>query len=297
MTDHGHSEESISCVIPTHARSTLLREALDSVTQQTQRPMEVLVVSDVEDELTREVVREFSQLLNVRLLRSPGSGASQSRNFGVENSNGTIIAFLDDDDVWMPRHLELGVTSLTLAQADAAVTWFDVFEGSSVHEGERISQGLHPRDVIAKNWGSTGSNLLIRRDAFGQVGGFDPELKTKNDTDFFYRVLESGASYAVVSEVTMLQRKHPGTQLTDRTEKRAAGNEMYLRKHRANLRWRDRRDLRLAIHRIRRSTAASPLARLGHTILAAANYSPRKYFEERALRQRQRNGQLRTLGQ
>lgn len=277
---------TFTCVIPTHGRAHLLVDALASVAAQTVAPLEVLVVSDMDDPESERIVAASSVAAIARFVRSSPNGASNSRNTGAAAATGTHIAFLDDDDEWLPEHLELARDALIATGSDATASWFDVFGDGYRHEGERIVDGLTAPRVIAKNWGSTGSNLVVSRTAFDAIDGFDGELTTKNDTDFFYRLLRSGATYAAIPQVTMLQRKHSSGQLTDKSERRAVGNERYLRKHRAALTLRDRRDLRLAIHRIRRSTSGTRGQRLVHTALALFNYSPRKFAEERALRRR-----------
>jgi GT2 family glycosyltransferase len=276
---------TVSCVIPTHRRVDFLREALASITAQDIVPFEVIVVSDVADEESAAVCASVAECcgLPVRYLgESPGhSGASASRNRGAAAARGYYVAFLDDDDVWRPGYLRHALAVRQAEGADMVVTWIEMFMGTSVKAGPHIMPGLPPAAVVAANPGATGSNMLLTRESFERTGGFDETLRMRNDTDFFYRFLKGGGSYAVSPQPLVGQRKHESGQLTGHSVARAEAIEAYVRKHRSDLRLLDRRRLAFYIHRIRSHAAPRRSSRLLHAGLALLSYSPSQFVVDR----------------
>lgn len=279
---------SVSCIIPTHLRAKFLVEALASVGAQTTPPIEIVVVSDTADEATADVVAAFAQTSPIPVIlefsTTGHGGASASRNRGAELASGEAFAFLDDDDTWETGFLEGAVAVLEEERVDSAVAWMNMFMGGLVKVGPSIRPGLTARDVVAVNPGVTGSNMVVRKSAFDRIHGFDPELRMKNDTDFFFRHLKSGGSYGVVGARLVNQRKHSSGQLTGHSLARAEHTEAYLRKHRGDLTRSDRRHIRFVIYRIRSNASGSAALRLQYKALALLNYSYEQFSNDRANR-------------
>jgi GT2 family glycosyltransferase len=279
----------LCCVIATHGRPSFLAEALTSVAAQTCRPDRVVVVSDVPDDEARRVCADAAGRSGLRVdyLQGVRAGASASRNLGARSAGNSLLAFLDDDDLWEPHYLAT-VVDRARAQPSVAlwVTWLNIFTGDAVMPGPAMPPGLAARQACARNWGSTGSNVVVRSSAFHAIGGFDEDLPVQNDTDFVFRLLASGAEYGVVPQRLVWQRKHADGQLTDKSEIRARGIETYLRKHRAALSLSGRRALLFKIHRIRRNAAPSWAPRTRHLAAALWFYSPAQFVEDVRWRRR-----------
>lgn len=268
----------VSCIIPTHLRADLLAEALVAIERQTSPPLEVIVVSDVDDPASAEACRAAADrgLLNLQYVRSDGPpGAAASRNAGAARSTGDLLAFLDDDDLWAPTYLEEAVGILVATGADMAVTWLSKFSGDDERPGQSMPEGLKASDAAVQNPGATGTNVVVRREAFVSVGGYDPHLRVKNDTDFLYRFLMAGRSYAVNHRRLARQRKHGQGQLMAMTEARAVGTLRYAEKHRETLTPANRYQLRLSLHQIRSWSAPTAVGRTAHLAMVAL-YSPRR---------------------
>jgi GT2 family glycosyltransferase len=269
--------ESVSCIIPTHARTDFLREAVESVLAQTRLPSEIIVVTDVEDYATDALCAEIarSSPVAVTLVHNEGlSGASSSRNLGAAEASGQLLAFLDDDDKWKPDYLETAVRLLENSSADGVATWLEMFRDQATAPGLHVSPGLAAAAAASNNPGVTGSNFIVTAGAFARLGGFDELLPVKNDGDFFFRFLLEGFDYVVNPRAAVLQRKHSSGQLTGRTEFRAAGLEAYLAKHRRHLTLADRRFIRLSAARIRYHAARSRGAKVRQLALGAFYSSP-----------------------
>ena len=99
----------ISVIIPTHNRADILPRAIKSVQDQTRPVDEIIVVSDGSTDSTEEVVRQLAEKdSRIRLIAyHPGHNGNYARNKGIEAASGEFIAFLDDDDEWLPKKTEL----------------------------------------------------------------------------------------------------------------------------------------------------------------------------------------------
>lgn len=262
----------VAVVIPTHDRDHQLDEAVASVLAQTLAPREVLVCDDRGAASTRALVEAWTRRTDglVRYVDTSGPGAGTagaSRNAGAVLTSSPYLAFLDDDDLWQPDHLERLHLSLSRDDADFAVAWTAADDPTFVFA--RMTSGLRVRDVVSRNPGFVGSNFLVRTDVFRSVGGFDPALRVANDQDLLVRLLQQGARYCVVPRVTVRNRIHAGAQLTDKTERRALGVLAYRTKHADLLGTHDRVVLGTILAGIRRVSAPSPSARVGWTGLTA----------------------------
>lgn len=275
---------TVTCVIPTHRRSNYLSQALSSVLNQTRPPSAIVVVSDVEDAATSDVVTSASDKARIPVVyveRFDGEpGASRSRNAGAALAQTSHIAFLDDDDEWAPPYLERALQAVDATGADLVAT--NMVEFSSAHRRELppIRDGLAASDVLSINPGITGSNILVSAAAFASIDGFDVALPVKNDTDFCARYLRAGLSYAVISDYLVLQRKHESGQLTAVTEARAQGTEAYIHKHREHLSKNDLRILRQSVHRIRSRSGRNAITRSYHLMRVALMYPPLDLFRK-----------------
>lgn len=110
------SSPTVSVVIPTHHRHELLPRSLGSVAAQTYQDFEVIVVVDGEDEGTTRVLADWAETVTSVIVNPIPVGGGEARNIGVRAARGRLIAFLDDDDEWMPTKLErqlrdLGMTA------------------------------------------------------------------------------------------------------------------------------------------------------------------------------------------
>ena len=259
----------VTVVIPTHDRRELLRVAVRSVLSQDYAGrIEILVVHD-RSELDHSIEGWAVAGRSIRVLangRRPGLAGA--RNTGILAAAGSLVAFLDDDDMWLPDHLERLHLSLSRDDADLAVAWTAADDPTFVFA--RMTSGLRVPDVVSRNPGFVGSNFLVRTDTFRAVRGFDPALRVSNDQDLLVRLLRCGARYCVVPRVTVRNRIHTGGQLTDKTERRAQGVLAYRRKHRDLLGLRDQVVLGTILAGIRRVSAPRAVDRVLWTAATAA---------------------------
>lgn len=269
------SSIAVSCVIPTHGRPEYLREAIESVLAQSIKPAEIIVVSDDANADSKAVAQSFEEAgAAVHFFRNTDApGASGSRNLGASRATGKWLAFLDDDDLWHPDFILHAAEVIDRTDTDLTISWVEMFREDLRAPGINIGPNVTARDAASRTPGLTGSNFVIRRTAFEDLGGFDPGLPVMNDIDFLYRYLLSGGTYEVNANPDLLQRRHNSGQLTKATEFRADGIRKYVAKHQQTLSGSDRRHLRLAEHRIRYRAATSPVKKVRYLLTGLANAS------------------------
>ena len=203
----------VSVVIPTFNYGRWVAEAVDSALQQTLPPLEVIVVDDGSTDETAAVLAAYGD--RIRLIRQTNQGPAMARNAGIAAARGDYVAFLDADDVWKPRKLELQMARFNggppLGFVHCGVETFDA-AGNTLgvqlagREG-RVAAGLLrlDTDVVA----GPGSSIVFPKAVADEIGGFDASLPCSEDWDFCYRI---AARYPVgyVAEPLVRYRLHGG---------------------------------------------------------------------------------------
>ena len=190
----------ISVIVRTKDRPALLREAIASI-EASEYPAEIVVVNDGGGDI--------GDVGNVTTVTHEQSrGRSIAANEGVRAARSAFIAFLDDDDLHYPEHLE---TLANAAGSSAHAAWYSDAVSAFVRLGEngtyetyarmRLFGGDFDRDLLLIDNYIPLPTLLIPRDAFLELGGFDPEFDLFEDWDFLIRLAARG-SFAHVPRVT-----------------------------------------------------------------------------------------------
>ena len=179
----------VSVVIPTHDRRDFLLEAIESVQGQTYKSHEIIVVDDGSTDGTGQTIRERAP--GVRVIRQPHRGVSAARNRGIREARGDYIAFLDSDDLWLPRKLEMEM-EVFLENPDALVCHTDeiwIRRGVRVNpmnKHKKYGGWIYPRClplcIISP------SAVILKREVFEVVGLFDETLPACEDYDLWLRV-------------------------------------------------------------------------------------------------------------
>lgn len=188
--------EKISVIIPTYNRSKKLKASIESVLQQTYNKIELLVVDDGSEDDTEEMVRaiEDERLRYIKL--DINKGAGNARNEGVRRSQYSLIAFQDSDDLWRPEKLEHQM-EYWQKRPDCVMIYCSylahvmkdgkIFKTPGEDWGELDGNIFH--SLLKRN--TVGApTILMRKDCFFEVGGFDVMLRTLEDWDFALRVSE-----------------------------------------------------------------------------------------------------------
>jgi GT2 family glycosyltransferase/thioredoxin-like negative regulator of GroEL len=215
-------EPLVSVVMPTFERREWLERAVKSVLAQTYRNVELIVVNDggapVDDLLRALDARR--QITSVRLARNRNRSAA--RNAGLALARGTYVAYLDDDDWYLPRHIELLVRRL---EEDGGAVAYSFAQ--RVHEERRGNEWVQstPEPIYVLPYEPT--RLLVgnfiplpclmhRRDLIDEVGGFDEELGTHEDWDLLIRFAERHPFAQVLEATCCFSWRDDGSSTTSR---------------------------------------------------------------------------------
>lgn len=183
----------VSVIIPTYNRKRLVCRAAKTVLAQTHDHLECIVVDDCSTDGTLDALTELSyqdQRLRV-ISHLENRHASAARNTGISASQGELIAFLDDDDTWLPEKLEKQMKCLSQAPSKVGMVycWFDIYRDQEIIGTRRpqLRGNIFDQLLISQPLGNA-STLLVRREVIDHIGGFDENLPRGNDGDFIRRV-------------------------------------------------------------------------------------------------------------
>lgn len=195
---------TVSVVVPTFNRRALTERAVRSALAQTVAALEIVIVDDGSQEPFRWPADETPPV-EIRVLRlDTNQGAAAARQAGVDAARGTLIAFLDSDDVWAPHKLQAQVALLRAGQDNrgdcltAVVCGWTAVPESGGRLRHRIPvASTSARDFASGCWFSPGTTALVPRAAFETVGPLDGSLRRLEDLDWFLRLGLAGGRIAV----------------------------------------------------------------------------------------------------
>jgi glycosyltransferase involved in cell wall biosynthesis len=178
---------TVSVIIPTFNSAALVTQAVDSALAQTAPPAEIIVIDDGSPDDTRQRLSAYGG--RIIYLYQSNQGVAAARNLGLRRATGQFVAFLDADDLWHPRKLELQLAAL-IAQPDLALLGTarcDPVEISREVIGAGVATRIPWRDLAVKNY-LVASSVIVRRSALEQVGEFDTSLQGPEDYDLWLRI-------------------------------------------------------------------------------------------------------------
>ena len=194
--------------------------------------MEIIVVDDNSDEWKEiyglnELENKYSRYGLRYITYSGNHGACYARNVGLSKAEGEYVAFLDDDDEWLPDKIEKQISRMT--DENIAMVYCSA---KTIHETNgRVSDGqrcvfrgkIYPQLIIENFVGST-SFPLIRKSCLEEIGGFDVLMQSAQDYDVWLRLSEK-YSIDYVDEDLGIYHVHSGEQITKNPDKKIAGLE------------------------------------------------------------------------
>jgi glycosyltransferase involved in cell wall biosynthesis len=213
----------VSVIIPTHNRKAFVQEAVDSVLAQTYEDFELIVVDDGSTDGTGKVLKRYENRL--LYLYQANQGVSAARNNGLALAQGEFIAFLDSDDLWLPKKLAIQVAFMD-QHPQAQICYTDELW---IRRGKRVN----PKKRHAKCSGEiyhhclplciiSPSSALMRRGLFAQVGTFDPGLPVCEDYDLWLRVAARFPVFFIPQRLIVKRGGHP-----DQLSRQEWGNDRY----------------------------------------------------------------------
>ncbi len=191
-------EDLVSVIIPTYNRSGFLKQAVESVLNQTYKNLELLIVDDGSPDDTRTIIEQYAaQDTRVRYLEQKNSGVSVARNRGISDSNGEYLLFLDDDDMLLPHAVQKMHSYIKRQPADLKLVYGDAF---LYHQNENRNvltdlpsvgdkPGLYYQ--FLKGNPILSVFVLVEKKAVLEAGMFDPRFICGQDFDLWMKIILS----------------------------------------------------------------------------------------------------------
>ena len=189
-----------SIIVPVYNRPDEVDELLESLTKQTLKDFEVIIVEDGSIKTCKDVCEKYANILDLHYYAKENSGPGQSRNYGAERSNGEWLIILDSDVVLPEGYLEAVEKSLasstsieawggpdtahpsfTPVQKAISYSMTSFFTTGGIRGGKAKLDKFYPRSF----------NMGIRRDVYLKLEGFT-KMRFGEDIDFSYRIVEAG---------------------------------------------------------------------------------------------------------
>ena len=192
----------VSVIIPVYNGERYLAQAIESVLSQTYAPFELIVIDDGSIDNSSFIARSFKE---VCYYYQTNKGVAAARNRGITLSQGDIIAFLDQDDIWEPKKLSMQIEHL-----------FHHPEAGGVLSKQRffLEPGTDPPgwlkiDLLeTEQTGYFPSALIVRKVVFAKIGFFDPAYIHTSDVDWIARAKDAGILLNILPHVLFHRRIH-----------------------------------------------------------------------------------------
>ena len=222
---------ALSVVVPTHGRPAFLRRALESVFAQDGVVREAIVVDDngagsARQRETEAVLAALADAAPCRLryvVNAENLGGGAARNAGVACADAPFVAFLDDDDEWLPGHAAAALAALGRDGADVAYCDCHVQHENGARELEVNVK--HEGDVwlaLLGGWCPSSTSLFtLRRERLAADGPFDPALAGFQDYDCWLS-LARRCRFVAFEPASVVRHRHDGVRITTNTTARRA---------------------------------------------------------------------------
>jgi len=179
----------VSVIIPAYNRCQMLKQAVDSVLSQDFTDFELIVSDDGSADNTQEMLRSYGNRIIV--IRQENKGVSAARNRGIVSASGDLIAFLDSDDLWLPKKLSEQIEFFN-ANPDALICQT---EEIWIRNGVRVNPKKKHRKLSGMIFEASlllclvsPSAVMMRRSLFDELGLFDETLPACEDYDLWLRI-------------------------------------------------------------------------------------------------------------
>lgn len=196
--------ELVTVIIPTKNRLPLLKRAIESVKKQTCTNIEIIIIDEASTDGTKEYLAALQQtdpFVKV-VFNSKSLGAAQSRNLGIELAKGEFVAFIDDDDEWMPEKTRKQIDFLNHNSECVAVTSdFQIIhkKGKLGQRIKRIPVTIDKQTLLCYNFLGGASMCLAKTSSLKEINGFNPSLSSCQDWDLWLKLYSVG-KIGVISE-------------------------------------------------------------------------------------------------
>ncbi|CAN5265796.1 hypothetical protein BH10ACI1_BH10ACI1_33520 [soil metagenome] len=204
----------VSVIIPAYNIAPYITETLNSVFAQTYTDYEIIIVNDGSkdtEELETALAPFFDKIIYGKQINA---GASVARNSAISLARGELLAFLDGDDIWLPRFLEsqidfLEKQDLEMVYCDAEIFGDEFFDGENFMKNSPSVGAVTPESLITSECNVITSGTVLKKDLLERFGTFDVAIPRAQDFDLWFRLAKSGARIGYQREILLKYRVRP----------------------------------------------------------------------------------------
>lgn len=199
----------ISVIIPSYNRASFLLEAVESVYKQTFPDFELIIIDDGSTDETTEALKKFPRSFLYRFQEN--QGVSKARNLGLTLARGEWVAFLDSDDLWLPKKLETQMRFLSEHPETRICQTQEIW----IRKGRRVNpQKKHQKysgHIFAPSLQLclvSPSAVMIQKQLLDEVGYFDETLPACEDYDLWLRISSKHPIYLIDQPLVVKRGGH-----------------------------------------------------------------------------------------
>jgi glycosyltransferase involved in cell wall biosynthesis len=224
----------VSVIVPTRNRAHFLKATIQSILSQTFQDFEVIIVNDASTDETDDVIQGFSDSRITSIRHEKVRGQGVTRNQGINRASGEYVAFLDDDDEWLPLKLEKQVYMLDSSPPPVGLIYtgfyrVEIPRRRILNEVIPHTRGKAEDALRRANIVGGCSTVLMRKLCFDRIGLFDESLTAAADYDLWLRVSEK-FDIDCISEPLVYYAVHDD-RISTNHEAKIRGLEVLLNKH------------------------------------------------------------------
>lgn len=207
-----HNIPLVSVIIPCYNSEQWITECLNSVCKQTYGSLEIIVIDDGSDDKTAEIIKAIENPI-IHYFYKKNEGSSSSRNYGVKKAKGTLIAFLDSDDMWHETKIEEQVNIIKKG-FDFVYCDFEILNSKNTVQNKLsfVNPENYKKPIktilLSKNIVSGGSCVLLKKHILDNVGLFNEDIIIGEDWELWTRCFWHDYKYYFINKKLSLIRKN-----------------------------------------------------------------------------------------
>lgn len=214
----------VSVIIPAYNIAPFIKETLDSVFAQTYKNFETILVNDGSPdtaELETALAPYFDKIIYIE---QKNSGAAAARNLAIAASHGTILAFLDGDDVWFPEYLSSQINFLEthdyeMVYCDAEFFGEKYYKHKTYMQQSRSEGKVTPASLLKTDCNVITSGTIVLKNALTKYGLFDLDALRVEDFEMWFRLSKHNVKIAYQKEVLLKYRIRLGSLTGNNVER------------------------------------------------------------------------------
>lgn len=213
----------VSVVVATYRREVELKNALESLAEQTYPNMEIVLVDDNGNDEWNSKVSEIVEMFRNRhpkimlehIVNNPNQGSAKTRNIGIHSANGYYITFLDDDDIYLPDKIRKQAEFMEANQYDYSITDLLLYNEADKEIDKRIRSYIKETTVESLRmyhlkYHMTGTDtMMFKKEYLTQIGGFAP-IDVGDEFYLMQRAIEEGGKFGYLPGCEIKAYVHTG---------------------------------------------------------------------------------------